>query len=72
MKKTERLESENRWLVDRLEKLQAENDRLREDNERLRAALEMVDKWDLQWADVLDANVARVKAAVRAALKEEM
>jgi len=30
MKKTERIKLENQWLVDRLEKLLAENERLRE------------------------------------------
>ena len=65
----ERLERLIETYKDGVKQINRDRIALLAENERLRDALEMVDKWDLQWADGLDANVARVKAAVRAALK---
>jgi len=40
------------------------------ENKRLRAALEEVVAWDLQWADGLDVNVERIQTLARKALEE--
>lgn len=45
--------------------------RLREENERLLNVLKAVSKWEICWAEGLDANVERIKTMVDAALEDK-